>query len=92
MGSGADVAKSSSDITLASNDLATLNSAINLSKKAYKNIIENFIWAFSYNIIAIPLAFIGILSPLVSGLCMAFSNISVVVNALRLYKINIKEK
>ena len=92
MGSGSDVAKSSSDITLSTSDLASLNGAINLSKKVYRNIIENFIWAFSYNLVAIPLAFIGILSPLVSGLCMAFSNMSVVANALRLYKVNIKGK
>ena len=92
MGSGSDVAKSSSDITLSTSDLTSLNGAINLSKKVYRNIIENFIWAFSYNLVAIPLAFIGILSPLVSGLCMAFSNISVVANALRLYKVNIKGK
>lgn len=90
MGSGADVAKSSSDITLSNNDLESLSSSIKLSKKVYNNIIENFIWAFSYNIVAIPLAFIGILSPLIAGLCMAFSNISVVLNALRLYKIKIK--
>ena len=90
MGSGADVAKSSSDITLSNNDLESLSSSIKLSKKVYNNIIENFIWAFSYNIVAIPLAFIGILSPLIAGLCMAFSNISVVLNALRLYKVKIK--
>ena len=91
MGNGADVAKSSSDITLSNNDIKSLNYSINLSKKVYRNIIENFIWAFSYNLIAIPLACFGILNPLVAGLCMAFSNISVVLNALRLYKVKIKE-
>ena len=58
-------------------------------KIQYLNIIENFLWAFSYNIIAIPLAFVGVLSPIVAGICMAFSNISVVLNALRLYKVRV---
>lgn len=87
MGEGSDIAKSSSDITLANNKLENISSSIKLSKKVYLNIIENFMWAFSYNIVAIPLAFIGVLSPVVAGICMAFSNISVVLNALRLYKV-----
>ena len=90
MGEGSDIAKSSSDITLANNKLENISSSIKLSKKVYLNIIENFLWAFSYNIIAIPLAFAGVLSPLVAGICMAFSNISVVLNALRLYKVRVK--
>lgn len=89
MGSGSDIAKSSSDITLSNNKLESISSSIKLSKKVYINIIENFLWAFSYNVVAIPLAFIGILSPLVAGICMAFSNISVVLNALRLYKVKV---
>ena len=92
MGNGSDIAKSSSDITLTNSSLSSISSSIKLSKKVYINIIENFIWAFSYNIVAIPLAFIGILSPLIAGICMAFSNISVVLNALRLYKVKIGEK
>lgn len=92
MGNGSDVAKSSSDITLTNSALCSITSSIKLSKKVYINIIENFIWAFSYNIVAIPLACLGILSPLVAGICMAFSNISVVLNALRLYKVKIGER
>ena len=57
-------------------------------KKVYYNIIENFIWAFSYNIIAIPLACCGIINPMLSGLFMAFSSTMVVLNALRLNKTN----
>ena len=91
MGSGSDIAMNSSDITLSNNKLDSISSAINLSKKVYRNIIENFIWAFSYNIIAIPLAFLGILSPMIAGACMAFSNITVVLNALRLYKVRISD-
>ena len=89
MGEGSDIAKSSSDITLANNKLENISASIKLSKRVYLNIIENFLWAFSYNIIAIPLAFIGVLSPIVAGVCMAFSNISVVLNALRLYKVRV---
>ena len=89
MGQGSDVAKNSSDITLSNNKLENISSSIILSKKVYLNIIENFIWAFSYNIVAIPLAILGILSPMVAGICMAFSSIMVVLNALRLYKVKI---
>ena len=91
MGSGSDIAINSSDITLSNSKLESISSSIKLSKKVYANIIENFIWAFSYNIIAIPLAFLGILSPIIAGTCMAFSNITVVLNALRLYKVRIKD-
>lgn len=92
MGSGSDVAKSSSDITLANNDLTCLSNSILLSKKVYFNIIQNFIWAFSYNLIAIPLAFCGILSPMLSGLFMAFSSITVVFNALRLHNVKLNKE
>lgn len=91
MAKGSDVAINSSDITLANNNLLNINKALNLSYKVLSNIKENFIWAFSYNIIAIPLAFMGILSPMIAGLCMAFSNIFVVGNALRLYGVKIDE-
>ena len=90
MGSGSDVALNSSDITLSNNKLENINKSIKLSKKVYHNILQNFAWAFSYNIIAIPLAFMGVLSPIVAGTCMAFSNITVVLNALRLYKVKVK--
>ena len=86
MGSGSDIAISSSDITISNNKLENINKSIKLSKTVYRNIIENFIWAFSYNIVAIPLAFIGVINPIVAGICMAFSNIAVVLNSLRIYK------
>lgn len=90
MGQGSDVAKNSSDITLANNKLENISLAISLSKKVYRNIIENFIWAFSYNLVAIPLAICGKLDPMIAGICMAFSSIIVVLNALRLYKVKVK--
>ena len=91
MGQGTDVAKNSSDITLSNNNLNNIYSAVLLSKKVYKKIIENFMWAFSYNLIAIPLAMLGILSPLIAGICMSFSSIMVVLNALRLYKVKVSD-
>ena len=69
--------------------MVSVSNAIILSKLVYRNIIENFIWAFSYNIILIPLAFIGVINPVLSGLFMAFSSISVVINALRLYGVKL---
>ena len=86
MGSGADIAMDSSDIVLSNNNLESIQKSINLSKAIFKNIIGNFIWAFSYNAIMIPLAFIGIINPMISGACMAFSSLMVVLNALRLFK------
>lgn len=84
MGEGADVAKSLADITVVGGSLMQVYLGLRLSQKVYRNIIENFIWAFSYNLVAIPLAFAGVLPPLVAGICMAFSNVTVVGNALRL--------
>lgn len=84
MGEGADVAKTLSDITVVGSSLMQVYLGLRLSQKVYRNIIENFIWAFSYNLVAIPLAFAGVLPPLVAGICMAFSNVTVVGNALRL--------
>ena len=84
MGGGADVAKSLADVTVVGDSLMQVYHGLRLSQKVYRNVIENFIWAFSYNLVAIPLAFAGILPPWVAGLCMAFSNVTVVANALRL--------
>lgn len=91
MAKGSDVAIHSSDIALANNQLLQILRALNLSYKVLTNIKQNFLWAFSYNIIAIPLAFFGVLSPMIAGLCMAFSNIFVVGNALRLYGVRIDD-
>ncbi len=84
MGAGADIAIDSSDVTLMNSDLSLILSAIDLSKATLRNIYQNFFWAFSYNLIAIPLAAMGYLSMVVAGAAMAFSSIMVVLNALRL--------
>jgi len=84
MGHGTDVAIDSSDVTLMSYDLGLVIKAIDMSKATLKNIYQNFMWAFSYNLIAIPLAATGRLTMVVAAAAMAFSSIMVVLNALRL--------
>lgn len=84
MGHGTDIAIDSSDVTLMNNDLGLVIKAIDMSKATLRNIYQNFLWAFSYNLIAIPLAALGKLSMVVAAAAMAFSSITVVLNALRL--------
>jgi Cu+-exporting ATPase len=91
MGFGTDVAIDSSDVTLMSHDLGLLLNAIDLSKSTLRNIYQNFIWAFSYNIIAIPLAASGRLSMILAAAAMAFSSLTVVLNALRLKRFKFVE-
>lgn len=84
MGYGTDVAIDSSDVTLMSHDLNKVLQAMDMSKATLSNIKQNFMWAFSYNLIAIPLAALGGLSMVVAAIAMGFSSIMVVLNALRL--------
>jgi cation-transporting ATPase V len=84
IGSGTDVAIESSDITLLSADLDGVPTAIRLSRRTFRTILQNLGWAFAYNIAAIPLAMAGALNPVIAGAAMAFSSVSVVTNSLRL--------
>ncbi|MCL4448439.1 MAG: heavy metal translocating P-type ATPase [Actinobacteria bacterium] len=84
IGTGTDVAIESADITLMSGDLAGIVTAVQLSKRTYRTIIENLWWAFGYNTLMIPLAAFGILPPIAAAGAMAISSVSVVVNSLRL--------
>ncbi len=84
IGTGTDVAIEAADITLMRGDLNGLVTAIQLSRATMRNIKQNLFWALFYNSVGIPVAAAGYLSPVVAGAAMAFSSVSVVLNALRL--------
>jgi Cu+-exporting ATPase len=84
IGTGTDVAIEASDLTLVSGDLRAAADAIRLSRRTLRTIKQNLIWAFGYNIAALPLAAAGLMNPLIGGAAMALSSISVVANSLRL--------
>jgi Cu+-exporting ATPase len=84
MGSGSDVAIEASDLTLVGNDLRAAGDAIRLSRATLRTIKGNLVWAFGYNVAALPLAAAGVLNPLIAGAAMAFSSVFVVSNSLRL--------
>ncbi|MCY7034280.1 heavy metal translocating P-type ATPase [Streptococcus sanguinis] len=98
IGSGADVAIESADVVLMHSDLQDVVKAIKLSQATIRNIKENLFWAFAYNTLGIPIAmgllhlFGGpLLNPMLAGLAMSLSSVSVVVNALRLGRFKMKE-
>jgi Cu+-exporting ATPase len=84
IGTGTDVAIEASDLTLVSGDLRSAADAIRLSRATLRTIRQNLVWAFGYNVAALPLAAAGLLNPLVAGAAMGLSSVSVVANALRL--------
>ncbi len=84
MATGSDVAMHTAGITLMRGDPALVASAIDISHRSYLKIRQNLFWAFIYNLVGIPLAAFGMLSPVVAGAAMAFSSVSVVSNALLL--------
>jgi Cu+-exporting ATPase len=86
MSSGSDIAMQAADITLIHNDLAAVADAIELSRAVMKKIRQNLFFAFFYNVMALPLAALGYLNPVIAGAAMALSSVSVVSNSLRLKK------
>jgi Cu+-exporting ATPase len=84
MASGTGVAMAAADITLVHGDIEAVSLAIALSRATLRNIRQNLAWAFGYNLILVPLAVLGIVPPVGAALAMAFSSVSVVLNALRL--------
>ncbi|AIM14980.1 MULTISPECIES: heavy metal translocating P-type ATPase [Neobacillus] len=89
IGTGTDIAMETADIILMRGDLNSIYDAIFMSKKTIRNIKQNLFWAFSYNTLGIPIAAMGFLAPWLAGAAMAFSSVSVVLNALRLQKIRL---
>jgi len=86
MGSGSQLAQASADMVLLSENLSLIPSAITLSKRMQSIIHQNFAWAILYNIVAIPIAAMGLIAPWMAAIGMSMSSIVVVVNALRLKK------
>ncbi|MFQ5975337.1 MAG: heavy metal translocating P-type ATPase [Candidatus Hydrothermarchaeales archaeon] len=90
IGTGTDIAIEASDVTLVSGDLSSVVTAVRLSRETFKKIKQNLFWAFFYNVVMIPLAVIGLMHPVLSQVAMGISSVSVVTNANRLKKVNIK--
>ncbi|MDP2155407.1 MAG: copper-translocating P-type ATPase, partial [Sulfuricella sp.] len=84
VGSGADVAIETADVTLMRSDLTSVADAIDLSRATLKKIRQNLFFAFIYNVLGIPLAALGMLNPVIAGAAMAMSSVSVVSNSLLL--------
>jgi Cu+-exporting ATPase len=84
MRSGADIALEAADITLMRDDLGSVGDALALSRAVMRKIRQNLFFAFAYNVLALPLAAMGYLNPVIAGAAMALSSVSVVTNALLL--------
>ena len=89
MGSGTDIAIETGEIVLAKSDLSAVLRATQLANATFNTIKQNLFWAFIYNIVAIPLAFAGLLHPVIAEAAMALSSISVVGNSNRLKSVNL---
>jgi len=89
IGTGTDIAIEAGDIILVRGDVSGLVSAIKLSRATFRKIKQNLFWAFIYNTVAIPIAILGLLHPVIAELCMATSSVSVVTNANMLRRVKI---
>jgi len=91
MGTGTDIAIETGDIVLVNGDIKNVIRAILISKEIFRRIKQNLFWAFFYNVIAIPVAGLGLLHPVIAELAMAFSSINVIINSLRLKGVKLDE-
>ncbi|MEO0071166.1 MAG: heavy metal translocating P-type ATPase [candidate division WOR-3 bacterium] len=89
IGTGTDVAIAASDITLVRGELSGVVSSVRLARATFRKIKENLFWALFYNLLAIPLAMLGLLHPIIAETAMALSSINVVTNSLRLRRVRI---
>jgi heavy metal translocating P-type ATPase len=89
MGTGTDVAIEAGDLTIVGGDPMKAVAAIELSRKTLRTIKENLFWAFAYNVVMIPAAAFGLLNPMIAAAAMAFSSVSVVLNALKLKRFSV---
>ena len=90
IGTGTDIAIEAADITLVGGELSGVISSIKLSKATFRKIKENYFWAWFYNAVAIPVAVLGLLHPMIGAGAMALSSLNVIYNSLRLKKVNIE--
>ena len=84
MGTGADVAMQAAGVTLMRGDPLLIGDAVDISRATYRKIRQSLFWAFVYNVVGLPIAALGLLSPMIAGAAMALSSVSVVSNALLL--------
>jgi Cu+-exporting ATPase len=92
MGSGTDVAMETAGVTLMRSNPGLVPDAISISRATWRKIKQNLFWAFAYNVVGIPVAVAGYLSPTIAGAAMAFSSVSVVTNSLLLRRWKPKQR
>ncbi|MFP4511097.1 MAG: heavy metal translocating P-type ATPase [Spirochaetaceae bacterium] len=90
IGTGTDIAIEAADVTLVRGDLTALVTAVNLSSAIFRKIKENFFWAWAYNILAVPVAMLGLLHPMIGAAAMSMSSLNVVYNSLRLRRVRVE--
>jgi len=89
IGTGTDVAIEASDVTIVRGELEKVVTAIRLSRATFRKIRQNLFWAYGYNAVAIPLAVLGLLHPIIAEACMAMSSVTVVTNANLLRRVKL---